>query len=586
MILSAVVMMAVVSCDRNHEQTDAQPIAYFKASPLTGSTTTIFHFDADSTTGQGTRESPVLVRWDWESDGVWDWMYTTGGKLTHRFFKPGTYRILMEASTLSGRCDSISTIIEVIRGYSPPRVAFTMTPDSANILNEFAFDASLTKDDEDSLDQLMFRWDFEGDMKWDTDFSANPVARHTYSADQNYIVRLEARDPRQMTSIGSDTLKVTRYNDKIVATATYSCWPCTLEDTVRFDATGSFYDGNPEAPLLFSWDISDDNVWESVLSENRIFQRRIGIEGKTAFRLRVTDEEGLYMDFVDTVELFQMNMAPVARLVIGNRIGNTGSTYYLHLRGSTDRDNSYMDLKTRWDIDNDGEWEDAYNDLFEVRLTFSSPGKYPITARVSDPNGKFSEDTDTIWVVPGQHETGLLEDKRTGGLPDYYGTVKIGNRWWMQSNLMFAPTGKKDTWSSDYYNNDQSMGSRYGALYPQTATISSQPVACPRGWHVPSLQEWEQLMADLSGDATIERLLEGGQSEMHVILAGQKDFNYISPNLNDKFSGLGSLTRIWTSTITSNNQAYVWYIDPVRGQNKSVVVSKTYWLPIRCIKDE
>ena len=460
-----------------------------------------------------------------------------------------------------------------------------MSPDSANITNEFTFDASLSKDDEDSLDQLEFRWDIDGDLNWDTEFSKNPVIKSRYKNDRRYPVRLEVRDPQKMTSVTSNTLIVTRLNDRIVPVVTHQCWPCTLDDTIRYDASGSYYKDSPGAKLLYSWDLLDDNLWEVLLKQSPYFQKVLHLQGKKAMRLRVTDEQGLYMDIIDSVELFPFNSAPVTVLTVGNRIGNTGSTFYLHVRATTDRDDSYMDLRARWDVNNDGIWDPEYDGMNEINIHFPAPGKYPVTAMMTDPKNKFSTDTDTVWVVAGNHETGLLEDKRGTFLPRYYGTVKIGNRWWMQSNLRYAPTGKSD-WIADSYVNNPAYSDRYGRLYPHAATTSSDPQACPKGWHVPTLAEWRQMMTDLGQDATVERLMEGGLSEFHAVLAGQEYFHAEFPNETSKFSGLGKLTNIWTSTDNLTGQAFAWYIDPIRKENKEVIVGKNYWFPIRCIKDE
>jgi uncharacterized protein (TIGR02145 family) len=583
--LTIALMVSIFGCDKTKEPTDIQPVAYFKLSPESGNTTTVFRFITDSVTDQGTRENPVFVRWDWESDGIWDWMYSTGSVITHRFFKAGTYRIKLEASTLTNRRDSMYVTINVPQGYSPPRSAFSMMPDSANIKSEFIFNASISKDDEDSLDQLEFRWDFNGDLKWDTDFSKNPVISHRYDNDFRYFVSLETRDPQKMTSVKTDTLIVTRLNDRIVPVVTHDCWPCTLEDTVRLDASGSYLIGKPGAKLLYSWDLFNDNIWEVLNNENPYYQKVIKREGKFAIRARVTDDEGLYMDFIDSVELFAFNSPPVTRLIVGNRIGNTGSTYYLHIRASTDRDDSYMDLKSRWDTNNDGFWEAEYDGLYEINIKFNAPGRYPVTAMMTDPKNKSTTDTDTVWVVAGTHETGLLSDRRGTFLPIYYGTVKIGNRWWMQSNLRYNPTGKSD-WTADYYNNNSALAERYGALYPHGATNSKNPQACPKDWHVPTRAEWQQLMTDLGQDATVERLMEGGRSEFHAVLAGQEDSHANFPGVVSKFSGLGKFTNIWTSTDNLTGQAWIWYIDPIRKENREALVGRNYWFPIRCIKDE
>jgi uncharacterized protein (TIGR02145 family) len=581
-----VLLVALLGCDKNREPAEVQPVAYFRMSPEAGNTTTVFKFNADSATAQGTRDNPVLVRWDWESDGIWDRMYSSGGVITHRFFKAGNYTVIMEASTISGKRDSTATSIVIVQGYSAPKPDFSMSPDSANITNEFTFDASLSKDDEDSLDQLEFRWDFNGDQLWDTEFTGNPRATHRYANDSRYPVRLEVRDPQKMTSIKTSTLIVTRLNDLIIPISEHECWPCTIEDTVKFDGSASYYQDKPGIKLLYSWDLFNDNLWEVILDESPFYNKQVGLEGKKAIRLRVTDEQGLYMDIIDSVELFPRNSQPVTILTIGNRIGNTGSKYLLHIRASTDRDNSILDLAAQWDINNDGVWEPEYDGKFEVTLTFPATGKYPVTAKLTDPLNKMSTDTDTVWVVAGNHETGILEDKRGDYLPTYYGTVKIGSRWWMQSNLRYLPTSKDARWSGDYYNNDLRMLERYGGLYPHIATYSANPSACPKGWHVPTLGEWQQLITDLGQDASVERLMEGGRSEMHVLLAGQKDYESNSTTVKDKFSNLGLTTNFWTSTTNRTGQAYVWYIDPLRKQNKEVIVGKNYWFPIRCIMDE
>ena len=155
----------------------------------------------------------------------------------------------------------------------------------------------------------------------------------------------------------------------------------------------------------------------------------------------------------------------------------------------------------------------------------------------------------------------------------------------MQSNLRYNPTGKSD-WTADYYNNNSALAERYGALYPHGATNSKNPQACPKDWHVPTRAEWQQLMTDLGPDATVERLMEGGRSEFHVVLSGQEDFHAEFPGQVSKFSGLGKFTNIWTSTDNLTGQAWIWYIDPIRKENREALVGRNYWFPIRCIKDE
>ena len=80
--------------------------------------------------------------------------------------------------------------------------------------------------------------------------------------------------------------------------------------------------------------------------------------------------------------------------------------------------------------------------------------------------------------------------------------------------------------------------------------------------------------------------MAGGRSEMHFVLAGQKNFSSGSGNITGMYSGLGLYVNFWTRTESPSKQGYAWYFDPTRRQNKAVVVGKGYWFPIRCIRDE
>jgi uncharacterized protein (TIGR02145 family) len=76
---------------------------------------------------------------------------------------------------------------------------------------------------------------------------------------------------------------------------------------------------------------------------------------------------------------------------------------------------------------------------------------------------------------------GALTDSRDGKT---YKTVVIGGQRWMAENLNYATS---DSWC---YNNMNEICDVYGRLYNRSAAI----IACPAGWHLPTEEEWTELV--------------------------------------------------------------------------------------------
>jgi uncharacterized protein (TIGR02145 family) len=93
-----------------------------------------------------------------------------------------------------------------------------------------------------------------------------------------------------------------------------------------------------------------------------------------------------------------------------------------------------------------------------------------------------------------------------------YKYVKIGNQYWMAENLRFKP----DSGLFAVYDHDTSYISEYGYFYDWYTACQ----VCPSGWHLPSRDEWVELLDYIGG----EELAKGKLKE-----AGNK--HWVSPNV-------------------------------------------------------
>jgi len=125
-------IMAVVSS--LNAITNTAPTAAFSVSPLTGTTETIFNFDASGSSDSEDSILSLVVRWDWENDGTWDTAYSTTKTAAYQFVTPGTYTIKAEVKDSGGLVDTKTLIVSV---YAPPGqpVPIALVSDTGTVIH-------------------------------------------------------------------------------------------------------------------------------------------------------------------------------------------------------------------------------------------------------------------------------------------------------------------------------------------------------------------------------------------------------------------------------------------------------------------
>ena len=177
-----------------------KPTPHFTVDPETGTTGTRFNFDASGSSDPEDLSANLRVRWDWENDGTFDTEYRTIKTIQHIFPVAGVYSVVLEVIDLQGYGATLAKEIKVSNPNTPPEADFSITPTTGRINQPIAFDASISSDNEDSLDQLEVRWDWDNDNVYDTEYSTVKTFTKSFGLPGIYIIKVQVRDKGALTN--------------------------------------------------------------------------------------------------------------------------------------------------------------------------------------------------------------------------------------------------------------------------------------------------------------------------------------------------------------------------------------------------
>jgi uncharacterized protein (TIGR02145 family) len=149
-----------------------------------------------------------------------------------------------------------------------------------------------------------------------------------------------------------------------------------------------------------------------------------------------------------------------------------------------------------------------------------------------------------------------------------FNTIRIGKQEWMASNLNIKISG---SWA---YNEDPALEAKYGRLYTWEAAVK----ACPKGWRLPTLMDWEELTTFLGGEDKAGRALKlSGSSGFNAKLAGVTGVG--------NFRLLESFGAFWTSSAYDKENAWYIYLSTSNHAATSTYSVKTSGFSVRYIKN-
>jgi len=179
-----------------------------------------------------------------------------------------------------------------------------------------------------------------------------------------------------------------------------------------------------------------------------------------------------------------------------------------------------------------------------------------------------------------------------------YNTVLIDNQCWLRENLdvgvMIAgvnnPTDNK-TIEKHCFNNDISNCEKFGGLYHwleamQYTRREGVQGICPRGWHLPTRDEIENLRTSVNNDGN--SLKDRGRGTGWGVGTNTTGFSILMAGLretNGDFGRMGLNTYFWSSSQESPTQTYYLGLNSFMNDIFIHIYYYRNSFSIRCLKD-
>ncbi len=262
-----------------------------------GTVSTIFTFNASRSRDNEDSASYLQIRFDFESDGIFDTPFSTEKTVQHRFLETGVKEVTLEVLDSASNISSVTKKITIIEN-TAPYASLSITPLRGTPATVFHIDPTGSRDNQYRNSSLRVRFDFDGDLEFDTDFENIHTLRKSFLTPGVRVITMQVRDPEGQVSESSQSIEILE-NALPQASLTVSPYDGTFSTTFTLDASAS-YDNQPtsgELKYRFDFDYTGDNDVQydtsfSSSSSRRVQFSKINKTGTLSVRVEVQDEDG------------------------------------------------------------------------------------------------------------------------------------------------------------------------------------------------------------------------------------------------------------------------------------------------------
>jgi len=243
-----------------YDELDLPPTAVIKVrnnsgnrDQYSGTTATTFIFDGNGSRDEETPLSQLEVRFDFDNDGRVDTYFSVTKSEKYKFDTPGLKTIRMEVLDRAGNVSEAFTYVNVVEN-TYPEAFFNVEPKIGTPGTEFKLNADLSNDSQYNQNLLKYRWDFNGDGKFDTKFNSNKHLKHQFKTTGLKKIILEVRDPEGLYG-RYDQMIMVKENTKPIGIFTIKEQKNNGENVVVKMDAGQSYDPDG-GKLKYRWDFN------------------------------------------------------------------------------------------------------------------------------------------------------------------------------------------------------------------------------------------------------------------------------------------------------------------------------------------
>ncbi len=307
-------------------------------------------------------------------------------------------------------------------------------PYTGNVGQSITLDGSGSTDPDAGDSIVSYEWDIDNDGQYDD--ATGVTVQYTWNSVYSGTVGLRVTDSFGDTDTDQASVLISELPNNSPTADAGGPYTGNVGQSITLDGSGSYDPDSGDSIVSYEWDIDNDGQYDDATgitvqhTWNSAHNGTVGLRVTDSFGETDTDQTSISIT-ADEPE----NNPPVAD-ANGPYTGTVGQSITLDGSSSYDPDSGDSIVSYEWDIDNDGQFDDATG--ITTQYTWNSVHNGTVGLRVTDSFGETDTDQASVVINEGEPETGtIIVEKQTepDSSTDYFdfsgdaaGSIKDGEQ--------------------------------------------------------------------------------------------------------------------------------------------------------------